>query len=68
MGCAFLGGLFHDNGASQGEWEGNAVDLVLGAMQAFPDAAFIGINLCPYLIFTKINRFREKQIVNKKVV
>ena len=56
LGCAFQGewflnagafqrGPFHNKSAFQGEWEGNAVDLVLGAMQAFPDAAFVGITL-----------------------
>ena len=28
----------------QGEWEGNTVDIVLGAMRAFPHAAFLGIS------------------------
>ena len=27
----------------QGEWEGSTLDLVLSAMQAFPDAAFLGL-------------------------
>ena len=26
----------------QGEWEGNILDLVLGALRAFPSAAFLG--------------------------
>ena len=28
---------------AQGEWEGSTLDLVLSAMQAFPDAAFLGL-------------------------
>ena len=32
--------VYSDN---QGEWEGNALDLVLAAMQSFPNAAFLGL-------------------------
>ena len=37
----------------QGEWEGNTVDIVLGAMRAFPDAAFLGITHL-FLHFTSL--------------
>ena len=30
------------NDVEQGEWEGNILDLVLSAMQTFPNAAFLG--------------------------
>ena len=33
------------NDGEQGEWEGNVLDLVLSAMQAFPYAAFLGNSL-----------------------
>ena len=36
--------VYSDN---QGEWEGNALDLVLAAMQSFPNAAFLGLTFLP---------------------
>ena len=36
--------VYFDN---QGEWEGNALDLVLAAMQSFPNAAFLGLTFLP---------------------
>ena len=41
--------VYSDN---QGEWEGNALDLVLAAMQSFPNAAFLGLTFFSTFNFT----------------